>query len=218
MKNPHPLPQLQRLSIPATTLSKWTLSACACLLGVSMATNANAQSVEALEWQPGQTPAIPLMQTTPHNEVRKFLRQAKYAEALLIVNKNLANNPRDPQMRFWQAYIFEQMGQPDMALQVYLALTQEYPEIPEPSNNLGVLYAAKGDYAKAKAALEAALRANPNYAAAHENMGDVLANLAYQAYECALKLDGSQRAPVKKMERLKPALELTQEKSLATKP
>ncbi|MEY4439983.1 MAG: hypothetical protein RIQ36_1447 [Pseudomonadota bacterium] len=167
--------------------------------------------VDVQNWQPGQLTAQ-VVQSDPHNDVRKLMRQAKYPQALLLVNKGLATNPRDPQMRFWQGFIFEQLGQPDMAIQVYLALTQEYPELAEPSNNLGVLYAAQGDYARAKSSLEAALRANPNYATAHENMGDVLLNMARQSYERALSINPSQRDAAKKVERLRPALTATQTK------
>ncbi|MEN9618814.1 MAG: hypothetical protein RL406_1051 [Pseudomonadota bacterium] len=171
----------------------------------------HAQSVDALEWQPGQS-MMPMVISTPHNDVRKLLRQAKYPQALLLVNKGLVNNPRDPQMRFWQGFIFEQLGQPEMALQVYLGLTQDYPELAEPHNNLGVLYAAKGDYPNAKASLDAALRANPNYAAAHENMGDLLINMARQSYERSLAAEPKQSTPAQKIERLKPVLAITQGK------
>ena len=183
----------------------------AALLSLTVACASQAQSVEALEWQPGQSTA-PIVLSTPHNDVRKLLRQAKYAQALLLVNKALATNPLDPQMRFWQGYLYEQLGQPELAQQVYLNLTQEYPELAEPHNNLGVLYAAQGDYARAKTLLEAALRANPNYAVAQENLGDVLLNLARQAYERALALDPKQRGLTQKLERLQPALALTQDK------
>jgi len=170
-----------------------------------------AQSVDALEWQPGQS-TMPTVISTPHNDVRKLLRQAKYPQALLLVNKGLSTNPRDPQMRFWQAYVFEQLDQPDMAQQVYIDLTREYPELAEPHNNLGVIYAAKGDYPNAKASLDAALRTNPNYAAAHENMGDLLVNMARQSYERSLNVDPKQRGIAQKIERLKPVLEITQGK------
>jgi len=199
------------------------------------ACNAQAQSAEALEWQPGQIVA-PLVVSTPHNDIRKLLRQAKYPQALLLVNKGLANNPNDPQMRFWQGFIFEQLGQPDMAAQVYQGLTQSYPELAEPHNNLGVIYAAKGDYPNARASFEAALRANPKYATAHENMGDLMVNMARQSYERALLMAATpvaqparttanqvpvslpavtpyqKRLLTQKIERLKPVLELTQDK------
>jgi Flp pilus assembly protein TadD len=93
-----------------------------------------------------------------------------------------------------------------------LALTQEYPELPEPHNNLGVMYALKGDYPKAKASLDTALGANPNYAVALENLGDVLVNLARQAYERSLSLDAKQPNLRPKIERLRPILDMTQGK------
>ena len=75
-----------------------------------------------------------------------------------------------------------------------------------------MLYAAKGDYARAKESFEMALRDNPSYAVAHENLGDVLLHLAQQSYARALSLDPKQRTTVQKIERLKPALELSQSK------
>jgi tetratricopeptide (TPR) repeat protein len=216
MTNPHTPSPSKLLALPfdgktfaqARYMAVWAFGL---MFGLASHTT-HAQSVEALEWQPGQSMTTKIVISTPHNDVRKLLRQAKYSQALLLVNKALATNPRDPQMRFWQGFIFEQLGQPDMALQVYLDLTREYPELAEPFNNLGVLYAAKGDYPNAKAALDNALRANPNYAAAHENMGDLLVNMARQSYERSLMVDPKQRAPAQKIERLTPLLNLTQDK------
>jgi tetratricopeptide (TPR) repeat protein len=188
-------------------LAIWTLG-----LALSMASwGSMAQGVEALEWQPSQS-MMPTVISTPHNDVRKLLRQAKYPDALLLVNKNLATNPRDPQMRFWLGFLYEQLGQPDMAMQVYLGLTQEYPELAEPHNNLGVLYASKGNYLSAKASLDTALRANPSYATAHENMGDLLVNMARQSYERALALEPKRREANAKIQGLKPVLDMTQGK------
>jgi tetratricopeptide (TPR) repeat protein len=219
MTNPHTHPQAKQLALHQThqnrSCANGIVNGLRCLtLGLSLISVAgytHAQSVEALEWQPGQS-TLPTAISTPHNDVRKLLRQAKYSQALLTVNKTLATNPRDPQMRFWQGFIFEQMGQPDMALQVYLDLTREYPELAEPFNNLGVIYASKGDYPNAKAALDNALRANPNYAAAHENMGDLLVNMARQSYERSLSIEPKQRGISQKIEQIKPVLEITQGK------
>jgi tetratricopeptide (TPR) repeat protein len=220
MTNPHAPTQAESLASLQAPQRNAGISSAAhglrCLaLGLTLmgaaAGSVQAQGVESLEWQPGQS-TLPTIISTPHNDVRKLLRQAKYPQALLLVNRGLANNPRDPQMRFWQGFIFEQLGQPDMAQQVYLDLTRQYPELAEPFNNLGVIYAAKGDYANAKASLDAALRANPNYAAAHENMGDLLVNMARQSYERSLAIEPKQRDPAQKIERLQPVLEITQGK------
>jgi tetratricopeptide (TPR) repeat protein len=215
MTNPHapsPLKLLTQRPVRQTFAHPHWAAAWALGMVLGLAAHVtHAQSVDSLEWQPGQS-TQPTVISTPHNDMRKLLRQAKYPQALLLVNKGLATNPRDPQMRFWQGFIFEQLGQPDMALQIYLDLTREYPELAEPFNNLGVLYAAKGDYPNAKAALDNALRANPSYAAAHENMGDLLVNMARQSYERALAVAPNQRAPAQKIERLTPLLNLTQDK------
>ena len=58
-----------------------------------------------------------------------------------------------------------------------------------PYTNLAVLDAAQSQFDKARAALEMAIRTNPSYATAHENLGDVYAKLASQAYSKALQLD-----------------------------
>ncbi|PJC02445.1 MAG: DUF4440 domain-containing protein, partial [Gallionellales bacterium CG_4_9_14_0_8_um_filter_59_50] len=63
--------------------------------------------------------------------------------------------------------------------------------LPEPYNNLAVLYAGQGQYEKAKVALEMAIRTHPSYATAHENLGDIYAKMASQAYDRALQLDKS---------------------------
>jgi tetratricopeptide (TPR) repeat protein len=216
MTNPHTPFPLQLIKPANHTCNKvhpsgWAVWAFGVMLLLA-SVHGHAQSVEALEWQPGPSMATKLVLSTPHNDVRKLLRQAKYPQALLLVNKSLATNPRDPQMRFWQGFIFEQLGQPDMALQVYLDLTREYPELAEPFNNLGVIYAAKGDYPNAKVALDNALRANPKYAAAHENMGDLLVNMARQSYVQSLSIDPKQRGIQQKIDQLTPVLDITQGK------
>jgi len=47
------------------------------------------------------------------------------------------------------------------------------PELPEPYNNLAVLYAARGDHDGARDALLRAISTHPSYATAHENLGDI---------------------------------------------
>ena len=84
------------------------------------------------------------------------------------------------------------------AIKVFFELTHDYPELPEPYNNLAVLHAGQGEYEKARFALEMAVRANPRYAVAYENLGDVYARMAGQAYEKAASLDkGNKLAPLK---------------------
>ena len=138
--------------------------------------------------------AAPLAHADDYGDVTQLLRSGKYAEALNKADQYLASKPRDPQMRFIKGVIQTEAGKPADAISTFVKLTEEYPELPEPYNNLAVLYAGQGQYDKARAALEMAIRTNPSYATAHENLGDVYAKLASQAYSKALQLDGSNTA------------------------
>jgi tetratricopeptide (TPR) repeat protein len=124
-----------------------------------------------------------------YSDVNSLLRSGKTAEALARADQYLASKPRDPQMRFLKGVILTEAGRTAEAIETYSALTQEYPELPEPYNNLAVLYAAQSQFDKARTALEQALRANPGYATAHENLGDVYAKLASLSYSQAQKLE-----------------------------
>jgi tetratricopeptide (TPR) repeat protein len=123
-------------------------------------------------------------------DVNILVRAGKLAEALTKADQYLASKPRDPQMRFIKGVIQTEAGKPADAIATFTQITQDYPELPEPYNNLAVLYAGQSQFDKARAALEMAIRTNPSYATAHENLGDVYAKLASQAYSKALQLDG----------------------------
>jgi len=107
------------------------------------------------------------------------------------VNGVLSSKPKDAQARFLKGLILTEQGKPADAIKTFSALTEDYPELPEPYNNLAVLYASQGQYDKAKQALEMAIRTHPSYATAHENLGDIYAKMASQAYDRALQLDRS---------------------------
>ena len=126
-----------------------------------------------------------------YGDVNQLLRSGKLAEALNKADSYLATKPRDPQMRFLKGVILTESGKPAEAIGTFTKLTEDFPELPEPYNNLAVLYAGQSQFDKARAALEMAIRTNPSYATAHENLGDVYAKLASQAYSKALQLDST---------------------------
>lgn len=119
----------------------------------------------------------------------KLLHAGQYNEAMQKVDAVLAQKPKDAQMRFMKGLILTEQNKTAEAIGVFSKLTDDYPALPEPYNNLAVLYASAGQYDKARAALEMAIRTNPTYGTAHENLGDVYAKLASQAYDKALQLD-----------------------------
>jgi Flp pilus assembly protein TadD len=136
-----------------------------------------------------QTSSTLQLKGTPHDEVQKAMGQRKWDQALEQIDTYLQERPRDPQMRFWRARLLEQLKRGDEAFVVYEELAQDYPELAEVQNNLGVMLAAKGRIDEARQAFEHALRNNPDYATAHENLGDTYAQLARRAYDKALQLD-----------------------------
>lgn len=129
-----------------------------------------------------------------YSDVALLAKNGKYSEALSKADQYLSQKPRDPQMRFIKGVVQRDSGKTAEALITFTRLTEDYPELPEPYNNLAVLYASEGQYDKARNALEMAIRTNPSYATAHENLGDVYAKLASQAYNKALQLDSNNTA------------------------
>jgi tetratricopeptide (TPR) repeat protein len=127
-------------------------------------------------------------------DVSQLARNGKYSEALAKADQYLAAKPRDPQMRFIKGVVQRDSGKTGDAIATFTRLTEDYPELPEPYNNLAVLYAGQNQFDKARTALEMAIRTNPSYTTAHENLGDVYAKLASQAYGKALQLDASNTA------------------------
>lgn len=131
-------------------------------------------------------------------DVTKLLRAGKVAEAMNKTNEFLAKRPNDPQLRFMKGVLLTEQNKSDEAIAVFTRLTEDFKDLPEPYNNLAVLYAASGQYDKARVALEKAIRTNPSYMTAYENLGDVYGKMASQAYDKALAL-GSTPPPKSKL-------------------
>lgn len=136
-------------------------------------------------------------QADDYAEITQLIKAGKPADALTKADQRLAANPRDPQLRFLRGVAQADSGKPADAITTFTKLTEEYPELPEPYNNLAVLYANQNQLDKARTALEMAIRTNPSYATAHENLGDIYAKLASQAYNKALQLDATHANSVK---------------------
>jgi tetratricopeptide (TPR) repeat protein len=123
------------------------------------------------------------------SDVQRLYYAGRAADALQRADQFLVTHPGEPQMLFMKGVMLADARRDAEAIALFVKLTEDHPDLAEPYNNLAALYAAGGDYPKARATLEQALRTNPNYATAHENLGDVHAALAAQSYNRALKLD-----------------------------
>jgi len=118
-------------------------------------------------------------------EIERQYRSGEAQMALQRLEQALAQRPGDAPLRFLQAVLVGEAGRPAESRRLLERMTQEFPDLPEPYNNLAVLHAADGQLDQARGLLETALRLDPAYRVAHENLGDVFVRLAQRAYEAA---------------------------------
>jgi len=143
--------------------------------------------------------SAPPLRADELQDIDALVKKGQHARALERVNQYLAQKPRDPKGRFIKGLILAEQNKGAEAIEVFAALARDYPELPEPYNNLAVLYAAQGQYEKARQQLEMSIRTHPSYATAYENLGDVYTKLASQAYDKALQFDSSNAAAKNKL-------------------
>ena len=133
------------------------------------------------------------------SDVQRLHYAGQTNAAMLLADKILSTRPKDPQMRFMKGVMLADTQRSAEARTVFEKLTDDYPDLAEPYNNLAALYAQAGDYPRARAALEQALGTNPGYATAQENLGDVYVALAGQAYARAVQLDPANTSAAPKL-------------------
>jgi Flp pilus assembly protein TadD len=121
----------------------------------------------------------------PARDIERLFRSGDAALATQRLETALASQPGSPRLLFLKGVILSETRHEADAMAVFERLTQDHPDLPEPYNNLAVLHAARGQLDRARELLELALRQDPNYFAAQENLGDVFARLAQRAYEKA---------------------------------
>lgn len=136
-------------------------------------------------------------------EATKLYQQGRFDLAMAKVNAALAQQPKDAQGRFLKGLILTEQKKTADAIQVFTGLTEDFPELPEPYNNLAVLYAGQGNYDKAKASLELAIHTHPSYSTAYENLGDIYAQLARRSYDKVLQLDKTNTSAQSKLAMVK---------------
>jgi tetratricopeptide (TPR) repeat protein len=127
-------------------------------------------------------------QTDIYQDVNRLIGSQEWPKAQLQAQEHLKTRPTDPQMRLLLSRIQDGQGQTELAMGTLLALTQSFPELSEPHNNLAALLARQNRYTEALSHLQNAVRARPDYGTALENLGDVYIVMAIQAYQNAGKV------------------------------
>lgn len=129
-------------------------------------------------------------------DVHEALRRGDTSAALAHADAALKRQPRDAQARFLRGLVLLEAGHDAEARLAFMALVQEYPELPEPLINLALLQVRAGELEPARQSLEAALRNDPSLRLARVNLAEVHLLLAVHHWQTA-----ATRAP------LEPALQ-----------
>ena len=132
-------------------------------------------------------------------QIKILLKNGKYSRAEILVNKSIEDNLNNPELLFYKGIIETNIGKNNQAIDTFRNLTERFPDLPEPFNNLAVLYAEKGQFILAKEILEQAIKTNPSYLTAHINLGDIFTKMASEAYNNALEIDESNNIAITKL-------------------
>jgi Flp pilus assembly protein TadD len=118
-------------------------------------------------------------------DVQKLVRNGDLGAALQRAETAVAAHPRDANVRFLHGVILLDLKRDDEAMAVFQRLTEDFPQLAEPYNNIALLHARAGRLDDARAALETALRNDPNQPTARQNLGDIYLRLAVQSWQAA---------------------------------
>ena len=116
-------------------------------------------------------------------EVRALLTRGELEAALQRAERAAAAKPLDAQLQFLHGVVLMDLQRDGPALEVFTRMSQDYPELPDPFNNIALLHARAGEFELARQALESALRNDPGHRLARANLGRVHLVLAVQAWE-----------------------------------
>jgi len=119
-------------------------------------------------------------------DIRATIARGDLPTALKQAQAASAAKPDDAQLRFLLGVVHMDLNQDAEAIAVFSTLTERYPELPDPLNNLALLHARAGRLDEARQSLQAALRADPSHRAARANLGQIYVMLAVQAWELAV--------------------------------
>jgi len=139
---------------------------------------------------------LPFTSQADINQAQQLFDKQHYEKALRSSNALLAKQPEHQQALFLKALSLQRIGRVDDAINTYQLINRKYPSLPEPYNNLAVLYAQKGQHDLARDALHAALNTHPSYSTAYNNLGSIYSKMAINAYNKALEL-GNQKKSAK---------------------
>ena len=120
------------------------------------------------------------------DSMQQLIVQKQYAKAIHSGEQTLRQTPNDSNTRFLTAYAYQMTGKSDRAIKMYEDLIRDEPQLPEPRNNLAMIFLEQGDYDRASLLLVSAINTRINYAIAYNNLSQVYKGIASEAYRRAI--------------------------------
>jgi tetratricopeptide (TPR) repeat protein len=114
------------------------------------------------------------------------LQLKKYASAAQTGMVLLNHQPDNLNIKFLTALALQNNKQPLIAKKYYQQIIESNPGLPEPRNNLAMIYLQQGQHDQAVDLLISALKTDPAYATAWMNLSNLYKGLASEAYRRAL--------------------------------
>lgn len=114
------------------------------------------------------------------------VERQEYGPATVTGETLLQQYPQAVGVQFLTAYAYQMNNQPIAAIKLYQSLIAERPDLPEPRNNLAMIYLAQGDYDRASQMLIDAINTHQSYATAYDNLSRIYKGLASEAYRRAV--------------------------------
>ena len=124
-----------------------------------------------------------------YSEIQLLIDNDKYKDALDLTEDHLSRNKSDVKFQFLKGLILTKLSRYSDAEKIFYRIAEQNPNLPEPLNNLAVIYAIQGKYSQAQDVLKKALSSNKNYETAYNNLSDIYAKAASHAYNQALGLE-----------------------------
>ncbi|MEO1943341.1 MAG: hypothetical protein ABGY11_03495, partial [Candidatus Thioglobus sp.] len=128
-----------------------------------------------------------------NDKILYLIEQGVFDKALILTEVQLTNKQDDVYYLFLKGVILTKMDRLKEAELIFISLTKKHPELPEPYNNLAVVYAAKGDFHRAETTLHQAIKTGPSYSSILNNLTSLYEKTASQTYSKVLKLDLKQK-------------------------
>ncbi|MCP3688725.1 MAG: tetratricopeptide repeat protein [Gammaproteobacteria bacterium] len=120
------------------------------------------------------------------DDLRALVAGEDFSAAIKTGELLLKQNPERADVQFLTAYAYQMKNRTARATDLYRDLIRQHPELPEPRNNLAMIYLARGDHDTASKLLIEAINTHKSYATAHQNLSRIYTGIASEVYRRAL--------------------------------